>query len=81
MTDTAKVVSLRYVEADGTAVDYVMIEGEDIEKAIALATRWAVQNVSKPYKRIEKNHGVMDAPIETEVDGHLDGARVWNLPF
>ena len=41
MTDEDKVVSLKFVAENGSAVDYVMIEGEDVELAKAVATRWA----------------------------------------
>ena len=51
MTDKDKVVSLKFVAEGGSAVDYVMIEGEDVELAKAVATRWAEQNVSRPYRR------------------------------
>ena len=78
MTDKDKVVSLKFVAEGGSAVDYVMIEGEDVELAKAVATRWAEQNVSRPFQRIEEHQGVMNAP--GVVHDTIDGRRIWNLP-
>lgn len=80
MTDESKVVSLKFVTADGSPVDYVMIEGEDIEFAKGPASQWAKQNVAEPFESIEKHQGVMNAPDDSEFDV-LDGIRVWHLPF
>jgi len=74
------VVSLKFVEADGSPVDFVMIEGEDVEQAKGLAGRWAEQNLSKSFDRIEEHQGVMSAPDHDDVDT-LDGVRIWHLPF
>ena len=79
MTDEEKVVSLEFVAEDGSAVDYVMIEGEDVERAKGLATRWAEQNVSRSFQRIEEHQGVMNAPDVAH--DTVDGSRVWHLPF
>ncbi len=80
MTDEDKVVSLKFVVENGSVVDYVMIEGEDVELAKAVATRWAEQNVSRSFQRIEEHQGVMNAP--DDVAHHtIDGSRIWHLPF
>jgi hypothetical protein len=79
MKDKDKVVSLKFVAEDGNAVDYVMIEGEDVELAKAVATRWAKQNVSKSFQRIEEHQGVMNAPGVAH--DTIDGSRIWHLPF
>lgn len=80
MTDEVKVVSLKFMGADGDPLDYVMIEGENAEQAKGLATRWAEENVSQPFDRIEEHQGVISAPDEPE-DDILDGVNVWHLPF
>ena len=80
MTDEAKVVSLKFVGADSSPVDYVMVEGEDVEQAKALAARWSEQKVSEPFERIEEHQGLITAPDEPE-DDTLDGVRIWHLPF
>lgn len=80
MTNQAKVVSLKFVASDGNPVDYVMIEGEDVESAKSLASRWAEQNITKPFDRIEEHQGVINAP--DDVDSTIFyGERVWHLPF
>ena len=80
MTENTKVVSLKFVGADGSPVDYVMIEGEDVEQAKRRAGQWAEQNVSQSFDRIEEHQGVMIAPDSAD-DGTVDQARVWHLPF
>ena len=79
MRDEDKVVLLKFVAQDGTPVDYVMIEGEDVELAKAVATRWAEQNVSRSFQRIEEHQGVMNAPDVAH--DTIDGSRIWHLPF
>ncbi len=73
-------MSLKYVSADGTPVDYVMIEGEDVEEATAIAAKWAEKNVPRPFDRIETHTGGTIAPNQAE-DDTLDGIRIWHLPF
>ncbi len=80
MTNQAKVVSLKLVASDGNPVDYVMIEGEDVERAKSLASRWAEQNITEPFDRIEEHQGVINAPEGVNFT-ILDGERVWHLPF
>jgi len=80
MTEDTKVVSLKFVKSDGSPVDYVMIEGTDVQKAKDLAARWAEKNVSRQFDVIEEHQGVITA-IDEKEDDTLDGCRVWHLPF
>ncbi len=75
-----KVISLKFVDKDGTAVDFVMVEGEDMNQAFSIATKWAEMENRRPYEKIEMHQGVMNAP-ELDEDVSIDGFRIWNLPF
>jgi hypothetical protein len=80
MAEQNKVVSLKFVTQDGDPVDYVMIEGEDIEQAKEVAARWAEQNLTRAFDRIEEHQGVMRAPEDNDCTA-IDGVRIWPLPF
>ncbi len=75
-----KVTSLKFVSKDGTPVEYVMVEGDDIDQSISIAKKWAAKNIKQPYEEIELHQGVMNVP---EFDEYqiIDDFRVWNLPF
>ncbi len=74
-----------FYEIEATSQDWslrdVMVEGEDFDKAVSIAIKWAAANKnSRPYEKIKLHQGVMSAPEFDEYE-IIDSARVWNLPF
>ena len=80
MTYETKVVSLKFMGAEGAPIDYVMIEGQDVDEAKRVAAQWAEQNVTKPFDWIEEHQGVIAAP-DIDEDDILESVRIWHLPF
>lgn len=80
MKEEAKAVSLKFIGTDGSPLDYIMVEGTDVQQAKALAARWAEQNISQPFDRIEEHQGLITSTDKKE-DDCLDGCRIWLLPF
>ncbi len=74
------VTSLKFVDKDNATVDFLMVEGEDVDKAVSIAKKWAKNKNRRPYDKISLHQGVMSTPEFDEYD-IIDGFRVWNLPF